>query len=81
MLTTSCVSNTRRHRHTAAFAKYVPPGSWEAFRLISFSAATLLTANGLCSADADSEDDKAQYQLVACCPEDTLAVMSQAFVP
>jgi hypothetical protein len=33
------------------------------------------------SADADSEDNKAQYQLVVCSPEDTLAVVSQAFVP
>ena len=33
------------------------------------------------SADADPEDDEAQYQLVVCSPEDPLPFTSPAFVP
>ena len=33
------------------------------------------------SADADPEDDEAQYQLVVCCPADPLPCTSLAFIP
>jgi len=33
------------------------------------------------SADADPEDDEAQYQLVVCSPEDPLPFTSPAFIP